>query len=430
MATNVIQGTNAVLSFYNGSYVPYVCATDISLEITTDTQEIKTIGDGIWGKQRGVINRYQLTLSGVIKFTNSNFTAWDIIQNQIGWVDMQYLLSYTDDGGNIKSFQGYLTVLRSSIGASVGQVVKGDHTFQGNGLLKFFDGLVPCATSVDSVTVTNPTDSAGNIVFDYTFTGAVYQVKYRLDNMGAWSYALVAGATFTIDSVPIGDHSIEVIPICTNSYEGTGFTQTFTATHLLTCALDISSITNSVSGNNVTWTVNYTSDPSGSTLKYRIDGGAWVYPLITVTNPTIFVTPLAVGSHTIEVVPICSNGVAGTGNTDTATVSSGSTISLINWAFTAIPGGGPLFYVYLNGVIVVNKNATASGSFTANNGDTIKALVQVAFAGRDMTLQVHDDSLGSYLYNHNQITPSSITTDTYIFTANGDTFTITGTISP
>jgi hypothetical protein len=429
MSTNVIQGIDAVLSFKKSTFLPFVCSSNVDIEITTDTTSVKTIGDGIWDKQKAVKNSYTITLSGVLKFDNANFSGWDVITNQIGWVDLEFLLSFTDDAGNIKSFSGFLVVQKTTLNAAVGQVVKDDFSFVGNGGLKYFDGLIPCPSAITAIVCTNPTDASGNLVFTYTYTGAPYQVKYRLDGSGPYAYALVTG-TFTINGVSVGTHSIEVIPICSNNYEGTSDQITFSATHSLTCTLAITSITSSVSGNNVTWTVNFNAAPGTATIRYSIDGGAYVYPSISLANPTIFVTALPVGAHTISIIPTCANGVDGTGNTGSATVSGGSLISTVNYNFTAIPGGSPLFNIYVNGLVTVTKSATASGSINVNTGDVVKALVQVNFAGRDMSLKVEDSTLVTTLYNHSQITGAGTVTDSYIWTANGDTFLITATISP
>lgn len=427
--TNLVQGIDAVLSFKKETFVPFLCSSEVTLEINTTTQSVKTVGDGIWDKQKALQNSYTLTFSGLIKFDDTNFVGWDVITSQIGWVDLEFLMSYTDDAGNIKSFSGFVVVQKSTLGANTGQLVKDDFEMVGNGALKFFDGLIPCPTAITALAATDATEPSGNIEFTYTYTGAVYQVKYRLDDIGPWGYALATGS-FTINSIPVGAHTLQVIPICSNNYEGTSRSLDFNATHSLTCSLAITSITSSVSGSNVTWTVNFNADPATASMRYSIDGGSPVYPAVTLTNPYVFVTALAVGAHTIDITPTCFNGVDGTGNTGSATVTSGSLISTINYAFTAIPGGSPKFQVYVNAVLTVNLTASGSGSITANTGDSVKALVQVSIAGRDMSLRVQDVDLGTTPYNNSQITPAGTTTDQYIWTANGDTFSITASITP
>jgi hypothetical protein len=122
--------------------------------------------------------------------------------------------------------------------------------------------------------------------------------------------------------------------------------------------------------------------------------------------------------------------VSGTPSTQVFVVSSSSTISTINYSFTAIPGGSPGFRIYVNGSLVVNLSATGSGSVTAPAGQTILAQVFVTQAGRDMSLDFEDTTTSTVLYNHSQITPSGTTTDSYSHAANGDTYQINAVISP
>jgi hypothetical protein len=317
---------------------------------------------------------------------------------------------------------------------SPGNLVKDNISLIGSGELKFFDGTVPCPTSVDSVIVSGNTASDGNVTVTYTYTGPVYQIKYRLGGSGPYSYVSI-GTSISIPDMAVGDYSIELIPVCLNGYFGTALTQTFSVTRALTCSLGVTSITPTITGNTCVFSILFDADPSTATYKYRVKTvggsyGAFVVVTGPLANPQALTFSEPIGDYTIEVTPICANGVSGTPSTQNFSVVSTGTISTINYTFTAIPGGSPGFRIYVNGSLVVNLTATGSGSVTANSGQTILAQVFVTQAGRDMSLDFEDTTTSTVLYNHSQITGSGTITDSHSHAANGDTYFIHAVISP
>lgn len=434
MATNTIQGKNVVLSFFKDSFLGYKCFESISIAVETEDEASATVGDGHWAKLRYKGLSWSVNLSGPLMTDIDNYTGFDIFEHQLGFVNVLMLCSFYDSEGNIKSVQGEALVSSTSFEINATSLVKVPTVLKGSGELKYFDGTIPCPTSVDSISVTGEDSADGIVTITYTYTGPVYQVKWRANGSGPYFYSLV-GEDIVIPGLPVGGNTVEIIPVCTNGYEGTGDETTFTITHALSCALSVDTIVPDITGSTVILTITFSGDISTATYKYQIDDGTGFGSFTTKTGPFTgdadnLVLSLPIGDYNINIIPICANGVEGTNGTQVFSVTSSSTISTINYIFAAIPGGSPNFRVYKNGLLMVNLSASASGSFTANTGDVILGQVSVTQSGRDMTLTETNDTTSATIYNHSQITGGGTTTDSHSFTANGDTFTVHGVISP
>lgn len=415
----VIQGTDAVLSFYKNDFLPYMCAENITINIVADKIETKTLGDGVWKKYTYQELQFTISLSGLLVFDTVNWTGWDFLDNQINFSHVTCRASFTDNQGNVRSVQGDVMVENSSFKISAVDLVKQDIQLQGNGALMVFDGLIPCDTIINTITVTGQTAVDGIAHIAYTFSGDVQQVKYRVDDTGDYIYSSV-GSAIAIPGLALGSHDIEIVPICQNGYEGTGLFQTFTMTQSLTCATVITNIT--ITGTSAQ--AVYTG--TAPNMKYRIDGGVWINALITASISVA----LPVGSHTIEMVPICSNGALGTGFVKTFTISSSSFFSTINYQLTAIPPNTTLS-VYKNGTLMANLTASGSGNFVAATTDTILAVLTVSQTARDINLKITNDDTSVQIYNVSHITTSgSPYTLSYSFIANASGFHIQAVVSP
>jgi hypothetical protein len=308
-----------------------------------------------------------------------------------------------------------------NFGASAGAVVKNDVNLLGDGELMFYDGLIPCDSSVDSITVDGQTDEDGIVSVTFTYSGSPYQVKYQIDGAGMWFIALV-GPTIDIPGLALGDHTIEMIPVCLNGYEGEGLSKDFEVTQNLTCAITTTSIT--INDDNTIAAIVFSATPG--TYKYRIDSGTWFTVPGTSTNLPIGTTPP--GDHTLEVVPICSNGISGTGTTQNFTVDSRPTTTTIAYSLSNFPYSGNYLQIYVNGILRQNLTATGSGSFIVNVGDSVRADLNSPEPthARAMTLQVTDTTTSTVIFTHSASSPNTFG---YTFTVGNDNYSIVGTIS-
>jgi hypothetical protein len=416
----VIQSKNAVLSFNKDGWYPFVCATDVSLQINADMLDVRTAQNGIWSNQAYQKLSYSISLGGVLQFDAVNWTAVDFVQNMMGFLSVKFLLSMTDDNGVIKSYQGYCNISSLATSYSPGKTVENSFTLPGTGELKFFDGLIPCDSVISIITVTGQTAADGIVHITYTYTGAPSQIKYRIDGKGNYIYANV-GIQLDIPGLSIGSHYIDIIPVCLNGYEGEAATrQSFTITQSLTCSAVITDITITTT----TAVPVFTGTPSQ--YKYSIDGGAFVVVGISFVVP---LGGLSVGNHTIQMVPICSNGVEGTGFTKPFTVAVQPSQSMVSYNWVNFPYAGNFMDIYVNGSLTIHVTSTGnSGSFIAPTGATVRAVVKSPepTGARSMNLKVDDTSTFTNLFNQSGTSPTTLE---FIFTVNGDNYLVQGIIS-
>lgn len=423
--TNLIQGSDAILYFDKNGFVPVLCATDITFNHEAKLIGIRTTGDGHYEKNTYQSLNWGVQLSGLIKFDDVNWTGWDMLDNQIGFSDITMKIVFIDDQGNTRGIQGDCVVETTNFGISVSNLVKMDISLTGNGAVMVFDGPVPCATAITGITVTGQAASDGIAHFNYAYTGVINQVKYRIDGSGPYVYTL-APAQIDVPGLSIGAHSIEIIPICVNTYEGTGFIQSFTMTNTFTCSLSVSSVSSANIGAGTTLTVTLSSVlGAGAYVQYQLDGGVAVKVFPTV-NPFLIRFPvLTNGAHSVLITPVCGNGVPGTPFTKTFTSSGGAAVSTINWSNTFGSAGN--LTIYKNGFVVVSSNSTNSGSFTALSTDSIKSVLYGSVSGRVGTLETDDTTLSTTLDHQ---TFNAVSAVSFTFSPSlGDTYSITGTIT-
>lgn len=394
-----------------------MCGSNVSIEITCTKVAVRTRGDGHWKKYTYQDAEFSITLSGVLVFDEENWTGWDMLDQQFNFTHVLCRCSFDDLNGDVRTVQGYVMIEQSTLSFAAGDLVKEDFQIQGNGKLDMFDGLVPCGTVITSIAVDGQEASDGIVHVSYAYAGDSYQVKYRIDNTGDYVY-VVADLTIDIPGLAIGDHSIEIIPVCSNGYEGTGDTQAFTVTQALVCGTVISAIT--INGSVTSATAVYTG--TATQMRYRIDGGSWVVVPIT---QIVGIGGLSVGAHTIEMVPICSNNVLGTGLVQNFTVAAQPSQSIISWSFTNI-GTGNNFKLYVNGVLLISNTSTGSGSVVAAVGQTVKAVISGSGNLKTIHLVVQDSTTSTTLFTDSAPNPDTLQ---YSWTANGDTYSVTGTVT-
>lgn len=424
---NVIQGSNAILSLLKGTYLPFVCASDVAIDIEADEVPTRTQGDGNWKRVDYDAISFSITLSGVMVFDDENFDSFEMLDNQFMFAQVDFRLSLTDDTTptpNVKSFQGSAVIKKIAVTGSVGHVTKGDFTLDGVGKLSMFDGLIPCATVINTITVNGATSSStGDITVDYTYTGDLAQVKYKMDGQGIYLYAQGA-QELSFKGMSIGNHSIEIIPICSNGFEGVGLVQAFTITQNLSCTTVISDIT--IIGTSATAVV---STGAATQMSYSIDGAPAIVALITQGIP---ISSLAVGNHSITMTPLCSiNGglVPGTGFTKAFTVAAQPAQSIVNYNFTFSGAQGDcIFSLYINGSAVVTTTVNKSGSINVPVGAQLRAFCGSFIPGttKQVELKVQDTTTNTVLFDQTGIGQTGFQ---YQGNANGDTYSITGTIN-
>lgn len=421
-----IQGYQAVLWMFRDTWIPFMCASDISVNMDVDEIAIRTIGDGQYKKFGYQALGYNITLSGLLKFDADNFTGFDMIDNMRNFTNVQFRVTFDDDEGNEKSIQGNALVKSGAVSISPGDLVKNDFTLLGNGAFLFFNGSVSCDTSIDSISPDETSD--GTVTATYTYTGPVYQVKYQIDGTGDFVSSLV-DIPLVVSGLANGIHSIHIIPLCQNGNEGIGLTQSFSIASGLTCGLVI---TGRTQDGNLTLTPVFDNPDSETvaTYQYSIDGGAFIVKNLLPTTDPIDISGMALGDHTLAMIPFCSSGVAGTGFTDgDFSIDSSPSTSLVNYSFVNDPFSGNQMWIYVDGILQVNLTAASSGSITVSVGQLVKGVLQSTASGgaRGVGLRTTNQTTSSILNDQSGRSPQVFQ---YTFTADGSTYLIGGVISP
>lgn len=436
MATNLIQGENAVLSIMKGSgFVPYLCGEEIQIEIDSTLAGKKTVGDGVWKKFAYQDLSFTITISGLLKFDDVNFSGWDFVQNQAGFVEITFLCSFTDDAGNIKSIQGNALITKTAFDISVSNLVKNDIELQGSGAAMIFDGAVPCPGIINTVTPTGLTNASGNVNFAYTYSGPINQIKYQVDGVGAW-VTIGVGSSFNIPvaNFSIGNHFIAMTPVCSNGYEGVTVITNFAITLSLTCTAAVTSITSvTVTGSSVQIQVNLNTSPGGLAFNYRLNGGPWQPYSGPITTGSNFIVlsfnNLAPASYSLDIQPVCANGVPGTLGNTTFVISSTNVYATINWAFNQSALHGD-FIINVNGATRVHALATGaqSGSIQVLSTDLVYMAAR-PYANNppfSSSNEVEDTTTTTVLYNMTLVGVGN----GFTFTpGNGDSYSVTASIT-
>lgn len=234
--TGTIQGKDVIFLIQkNGVYIPFVCAKEVDIEIDADTVPTKTVGDGIWKKFAYQSLSYTITLSSVLVFDDNNFTGWDLLDNMLQFVNLNFKMLFTDPiSGKARRLAGQVIITKSSISATSIDLVMNDISFPGTGPLLVQDPANDCNIVIASGTFFQ-TGTTGRYRVTGHSGGTISRVDYRIDDGG---YLSSFPTTFVFD-LPItgltgGDHTIDIIPYCINGFPGTTYSATFTASSVFT----------------------------------------------------------------------------------------------------------------------------------------------------------------------------------------------------
>lgn len=353
-----------------------------------------------------------------------------MIDNHLNLTHVLVRCSFDDQNGNVKTIQGYVMIESSTVGISPGALVKNDFSMQGNGKMDMFDGFVPCPTVITSITIGGQTAPDGIVHVTYAYAGSAYQIKYRLDGVGDYAYAL-ADQQLDIPGLAIGsNHSIEIIPVCSNGYEGTGQVQQFIVTQALTCSGVISDITIILGSGGVVNRAVAIYSGGATQMKYQIDGGIWQ---VTSINSVVNLTFLPLGAHTITMVPICANNVEGAGFTKAfnVTVNPSQSVVQLHGNIAGSGVGAPrgavnLIQLYVNGVLtLVNPGSGVTNQTVVPVGATIKGVVTTS-QNRPMEIQTLNLTASTTLDDQTAVGPGTLQ---FSFVADGSTYRINGTLN-
>jgi len=237
-----ILGKDVIIQFYKGgAFFNYGCAENVEGQFSMETKSVKTVGDGIWKRQRGQSLGLQIELSGLIIDDSSIPVAFDLLDYFKNMTDIRYRLLFYDNAGLKKVIEGFALPINVNLGGGAEGHGTGSITLVGNGDPdQIYTPPNPnqppasCHAEID----TAHTELRGSgiqyrwVVIDSMVSGSAA--------ISRWDYTLDGGGVqtaFTTNTIPtewrlplsygIGTHTIVITPICDNGFSGTAFTMVF-----------------------------------------------------------------------------------------------------------------------------------------------------------------------------------------------------------
>lgn len=321
-----IQGNNAVLMLFKSDYEPFVCATEFSLEIAAEPLPIRTVGDGHYNKNTYNTVGFTLTLSGLLAFDDNAFTGWDMIDKQLGFVDCLFRLSYEDENGNAKSFQGACVIQTSSLASRVDEFTTNEFSLLGNGKLDFFDGIVPCDSAITDILFTDLDNDDNQIAIAYNYTGSPVRINWLIDELtpNEKSGTVNAGDTIFVHDIATGNHTIRIEPLCGSGFTGISMEKSFIVTAGEACDVEIIGVVHSITGQSIRWTMTTTGGTPPENYVVITMDGTEIYRGSYLHDITINAIPF--GPHEFNYRFYCNNNLLGDQFTETITIDGGATL--------------------------------------------------------------------------------------------------------
>lgn len=235
----VLHGIDALLYFKNGEgdWLLYGCCETFEVSISTETKSVKTIGDGTNKRSRRQVIGYSVSASGIIRYDDptGTFNNFDLLEYQMQGVDIEWKAAYPEnDGTEFTYLYGTLLITNTTITAP-NDFVNGSFEAEGQGEL--LRGIPPsCSAEINDYTVTQDDFSYAlySVAILTLVSGTVPQYHYRIDG-GPIDTALSTGWSFNVAGLPgagLGDHVLEIWPVCDNGIEGVKTTHNFTTSLL------------------------------------------------------------------------------------------------------------------------------------------------------------------------------------------------------
>lgn len=221
-----ILGENVPLQFYkDGDYQDFACITDCSIEFTTDSKEVRTIGDGYHRKTRGQRLSYTVSGSGLIELQESFPVAFWLLNYQQQMLHVQFKMLFEDPTtALVKICEG--TALITQVGLNAGSTGFAIATFEmeGYGALLITDSSTICEATIGTLEVgPGDPDSGYQASVHYTDVVGAIRLEYSVDG-GARQVVFLSGdpanGFFFLSGLSDGPHTITVWAVCENGLDG------------------------------------------------------------------------------------------------------------------------------------------------------------------------------------------------------------------
>lgn len=412
MAEPVIGKDVEIMFKKNDVYVPYGCATDITITFRlTEKKSVKTVGHGNWEKPRGQKKGYGIDLSGLIKYDDDAVPhAFDLYTYFDGMTPIEYLMSFTNDQGQNRFIEGVALITELSLGGGSQGFASGNATMEGDGSVDIRDLLVPCPSSIQSVQLVE--DEPNSIIRITAHTGSPARYEYSVDGGG---FVTQTANSYIQDLIlegglGAGVHSITIIPVCENGYNGTEFNTTFElmGTGGGGCGVPTGLVFSAITENTATASWTPPGSPPADGYYWELYVGTSFQTSGTEATASVNLTGLTGGlTYTFKVKSRCETGVSESGFiSDTFDTDAPANPTQIQWIFQEISPAAGRLVIKVNGVEQVNETDPGGGTLMITGGDEITVDVTEALPGADIKdLYIQDLTTSGVLYSNSDANP-------------------------
>lgn len=223
--SGLVQGQNVLLQIYkSGQFRDFAVATTVSIDFNSDVKSIKTIGDGVWKRQRQQNISYSIKLDGLIKLnTGDDPATFDVLTYMTNFVDLLYRITFEGVGGGLKVVTGQAIVNSTSLSGGSDGFATSSFVLLGNGVPQINETLTICALSIDSITVGQATIGSYSVpvTMNISGTGTLAHIEYTVNG---GNRVVASGTTFNIacpSTLGAPDMVYVFYPVCTNGFDGT-----------------------------------------------------------------------------------------------------------------------------------------------------------------------------------------------------------------
>lgn len=216
-----VLGTNVIIKIYKeGIFRDYLCATNITVDFNAEMKSIKTIGDGVWKRQRPQNIGYTVKLDGLVVLSAfPNSVSFEVLGYMTNFVDITYMITFSALYGGLKALFGHGIVSASQFGGGSDGFATSSFTILGNGEPLIQDTPVACGLKIDSVTFNDSSQDYTNqsVTVNYSGTGTLDRVAYY--PTGGQTYSSTS-TTFNLPRPLSGYYYYHLYLVCTNGFPG------------------------------------------------------------------------------------------------------------------------------------------------------------------------------------------------------------------
>ena len=161
---SLVAGINMAGYLYrDGSWVPWICARDITFNVTTEFVDVSGKGTGNWGLSKPTRNMWTATSGGIVSLNSTDLTLGDLRTIQYTQERVLLRCQRIAEDGTVYTDQGYAYITSSSDTGSFDNVGTFQVEFKGTGPI---------------TQIYTPVETGGNVTrYEYTGVGGEYVIE-------------------------------------------------------------------------------------------------------------------------------------------------------------------------------------------------------------------------------------------------------------